>query len=799
MVFVILLLYFMYSMYSLEGFVGASVSQANQETIQSKLADRTNPLAQLQNPLTNPAMPIGISAALAADLTTINQVALNAPSLVASQQVAPMNPIAPRVDNENSFLGMIQMCKTKGNADQPFSDPAFAANCGVCLSSGSLKTGEVFTDSSVTGVLVYAADKADAMADMKTNGYPFPRVVPSLQAAVCKGATKGDDSQPVLAITKKDYDAFMKRKVCRDGNQLGNECGRCIATSETSWVPSNGGVQAITLWLWGAGTVMPSIGGKNVSAGDVLSMTKVLKYELGKVKEGTTISINVTQGASADGPYVYGAITSLTVLGRVYKLSIDKFLELDTASGTFPRRGSPKYFTDVKVSCVKILPQANSQRMNLSGFLPLTFVENDQLAAYDCPGAPYVTTQESAEVMITDPCLNPRGQGPKNYTDECMQKTILDAGCSTNGSWYKTLPPMTERTFPVSQYTQILKWVNELFGESVPDVSMGCRGIDISTPCDKFLAGGTPDKTCLAYLYSNASEANKRVGRAYPTAQAKYTSLNTNRVIQFCQPGGKLNPEMNDNAVATLQSVSKGYNNYTGIEAIKRYLSDLYSKATSDLDIDTPDSKGGRRTSWENCIGMNVAGAPVDRVTENSKNDVIDTNRTCYPFPASIDLKEPTTTYTNIQMTGNYILSFDITPRSVNKTLWGCVIHFSLNQQDISRCPAIWFVPGTTQLHVRIGDMDPNTKDPKYAGAGTGWNWGQDTDSIPLNQKSSFRLECSGKDVKVTVNSQKFTLTQPTTRAAGTATVYIGGAQFGAGSGQGIADALIENICYTVL
>jgi hypothetical protein len=275
--------------------------------------------------------------------------------------------------------------------------------------------------------------------------------------------------------------------------------------------------------------------------------------------------------------------------------------------------------------------------------------------------------------------------------------------------------------------------------------------------------------------------------------------MNNSRVIQFCQPEGKLNPAMNDNAVATLQSVSKGYNNYSGIEAIKRYLSDLYSKATSDLDIDTLDSKGGRRTSWENCIGMNVAGAPIDRVKENSKNDVIDTNRTCYPFPTSIELKEPTTTYENVQMTGNYILTFDITPRSKQNNLWGCVIHFTLNKQDTSRCPAIWFVPGTTQLHVRIGDMNPNAKDPKYAGVGTGWNWGQDTDSIPLNQKSSFRLECSGKDVKITVNSQKFALTQPSSRPVGTATVYLGGSQYGPVSGQGPADALVENICYTVL
>jgi hypothetical protein len=754
------------------------------ETIEDKVKNRFNPLAQGQDPLTNPAMPIGIEEALASKLTTINEVALNVPKLMANgagsyTQVAPTDPISPRVDNENSYLGLIQMCKTKGTGNTPFSDPAFAANCGMCLTSGSLKTGEKF--NYPTGVLIYSEDKTTAINQQKSNGYAFPRVIPSLDSAVCQGATRSDDSQPVLAITQKDFDAFRKRKNCRDSHGLGNECAQCISNKETSWIPASGGTQPITLWLWGSGSVIVTLGGQAVAGGDsakplLLANDKGLQIPLGKAPEGTSLNVRVTQ-TSVDGPYLYGAITSMTPANKLYKLPIDRFMEKDTLSGSFPRRGSPLYFSEIKAACVKLLPQANKTMMAVDGFLPLTFVEPDQLASFDCPASPFVSTQASAEIMVDDPCLNPRGQGPKNYTDECMRQTILAAGCSTNGTWYKNLPEPNDRNFERSFYTNVLRWVNEIFGETVPAVSMGCRGLDISSPCDDFLYGGVPDQACMNYLYTNESEGNKRIGRTYNGSPATFTSMNK-RQIQFCQSGGSLNPT-NANGLAALQEKARvGYNGSTGIEAIRKYLSDVFTKATSNLDANVADSNGGRRDSWALCIGAPIADPPLNFVKKDSKDDVVPPPQ-CHPFPRTYTPSQ-NTNVGRINISGDYILSFDITPRGIVGA-WANIVHFNMvnHPYDGSRCPAIWFWPGGLALHVRIGDAND-------------WNWGQDSNPLPMNQKSSFRLECVGKRVTMTVNNNVWNLTQPTERAKGQANVYTSNPWYQP------ANALVENFCYQV-
>jgi hypothetical protein len=94
------------------------------------------------------------------------------------------------------------------------------------------------------------------------------------------------------------------------------------------------------------------------------------------------------------------------------------------------------------------------------------------------------------------------------------------------------------------------------------------------------------------------------------------------------------------------------------------------------------------------------------------------------------------------------------------------------------RSPAIWFFPGELKFHVRIGDTSDG-------------NWGMNTDSIPLNQESSFRLECKGNSVTVTVNERVYKATQPSARPSGNAIVYATSPWHSA------ANAYLENLCYT--
>jgi hypothetical protein len=756
------------------------------ETLNDKVTDRTNPLAQTQNPLKNPAAPIGISESAGTALRNMSQMALNVPSLVPMNGVLTqgplVDPISPRIDNENSYFGMIKMCKEKGVGDRPFDDPAFAANCGMCVTSGSLKSGETF--NKPTGVLVYAADKENAQKDKTTNQYIFPRVVPSIDAATCEGASRSDSSKPSLAITQADFDAFKARAACRASHGLGNGCSQCVSNKESSWIPANGGTQPLTLWLWGAGNVVVSIGGQKVAGADPLKPAvlsdSTMQLPLGRVKEGTSVNVNVSKGTSVEGPYVYGIITSLTPANKPYKLAIEKFLELDKVSGTFIRKGAPKYFSDVKAYSAKLLPQGGQTSMSLDGFIPLTFVEPDQLAAFDCAASPYVSSQASAELLINDPCLNPRGQGPTNYTKECLQQALLNAGCSTNGTWYKN-PTIDGKTTIANWTAAVSALANRPGADTDVNVSMGCRGVDVSTPCDPFMGGGIPNAACMAYLYSNNSESSKRAGRAYNTAGGKFTS-NNGKQIQFCQPEGSLNPA-NPNGMAALQAAAAGYNGLSGIEAVRRFLSDVFTKATGDLDINKPDAEGGRKDSWAKCIGAPLAAPLPGSVGLNARSDVITNGQQCHSlFPSRIDLNgRQGNNLGQIQVTGDYILSFDITLRSLQGP-WTNIIHFTTTGNNCcaagDRCPAIWFFPGGSQFHVMVGDMEVG-------------NWGVNTNPIPLNQKVSFKLICQGPSVSVTANGQVINATQPRARGTGTASVWM------ADPWHPAANALVENLCYT--
>eukprot|EP00731_Ephydatia_muelleri_P035697 Em0149g3a len=113
----------------------------------------------------------------------------------------------------------------------------------------------------------------------------------------------------------------------------------------------------------------------------------------------------------------------------------------------------------------------------------------------------------------------------------------------------------------------------------------------------------------------------------------------------------------------------------------------------------------------------------------------------------------------------DYTLSFDIVPKGTVTDGHASILHFTTGTDCCDfggRSPAIWFNPGSTELHVRIGDS-------------TNWNWGFDRpDALPLNISTKVTLECKGNDVKLTVETRVYTATQPTHRFTGNFVVYAG-------------------------
>lgn len=798
-----------------ENFADTSVATLNN--------DRTNPLATVKSG----AIPVGISVGdLANERDKYKAIFGTKPSTnsreaaegFAGAGAAEDPKFMPVAYDENSEPGLINFCKKNGSSATPFSDAKFAANCGVCVTKGVVNTldsnGKAIAVpfTQPTGVLVYQADKDRAIADQATNGFHFPNLLPSLNAATCAGASAGGDSEPVLAINQGDLDAFKKRIACREGKAIGNECGLCVSPNVYSYVPANGDINPLTLVLWGYGAVTLAVGGQEVrsngapgpdASGNMrpvyLSEDAPLVYTMGIVPEGTSIEVEVsTEGtARAPPPFVYGVLvtknsTASSTVDGIYKLAMDKFIETDKVSNSFPRYGAPKNFTyttpdkkTIKPYLKQIRPSPRSNRMKLIGSIPVTLVQKDQLASYDCPTSPMMMLQGSAEMLSDDPCVNPKGQKPGKYSEACLQGAVVSAGCSTDGSWYKNITNIVG-TLSIGELTTIIKSLIPLAKTDV-GVAMGCLGKNISTPCDPYVSGNgaaaVPNRACLIYTYKNLSEGS-RVGRSYRAATA-YSSLN-GKTIQFCQSEGALNPEK-PSGESRLIAAAQGYNGKVGLEAVRTYISDIYTKASGSLDINKLDKDGGRKDSWNDCFGIPIADPVIGNVRVNSAGTVQSTQDTCSTIlPLQYTPTQNTLFGTVSMASGDYILAFKIKPTAVVGN-WANIIRFQSTSvwggdccTPGQRSPSIWFFPGAFNLHVRIGDQ-------------TDGNWGINTNPIPLNQVSSVRLECRGRNVMLTVNDQVYSATQPTARARGTMRVY------GSDPWYQPARAEVAGLCYTGL
>jgi hypothetical protein len=143
-----------------EGFV-VPLNGTPYDKIQNEIQNRSNPLASQQNPLTNP-MNLGLSVSDSAALRSMYNSAMDVPIQTGDgrgglKMQPRIDQINPRIDNAGSFLALVDYCKKTGATTDPFKDPTFAQNCGMCMSKGRLITGERF--EVPTGVVVYAEDK----------------------------------------------------------------------------------------------------------------------------------------------------------------------------------------------------------------------------------------------------------------------------------------------------------------------------------------------------------------------------------------------------------------------------------------------------------------------------------------------------------------------------------------------------------------------------------------------------------------------------------------------------------------
>ena len=174
-----------------EPFIG-SMSQSEEERL-GALATTINSPTNTDRAGNNPTNFIAsvaniLTAATATNIQNTYNTALGNPNT------------GPRIDDNTSLLYMIDFCYHGAKVSNPFSDPAFVTNCGICMTTGTLVDGRPSTGSNL-GVVVYPEDKAYSLSQ----GID---AAPSAHTATCAPLIKTSDAGSnvtSLAINAQQY------------------------------------------------------------------------------------------------------------------------------------------------------------------------------------------------------------------------------------------------------------------------------------------------------------------------------------------------------------------------------------------------------------------------------------------------------------------------------------------------------------------------------------------------------------------------------------------------------------------
>jgi hypothetical protein len=643
------------------------------ETTLEMTQDRANPLAAQQQPLTNPATNIGISQDSGANIRELSQVALNSPledSVFKARTSGDpgiafglksernMNTISPRIDNEDSFLGMIKFCKdtVDSSGKNAWQNPKFSRDCGICMTDTTLliddKARRTYNSSNGTGVLVYHEDKLLASNTQLHNNFRYPRAIPSLRAADCTGTSLTDDEKvPVLAINSNMYADMFSRNECKHTaafNTLTRSCGQCQSdriSERGTWSyikqPPAGNLRQLSIRLYGSGNATIRVNNQIITGGSgiVLSNEPTIR-SFGDpnnppyIKEGDPLSITVTGG---NDKYLQGIIHSIVPNGSEHLSDLYNTLSNDTITGIQPKPHPTEKRLFRGKEYITMIPGLNRDSMILQGILPYTYIDGsnyadkskNQIAYYDCKAGPYKTDGTIIETSSHCPPVRP----PGGYSDSCIRSILTSAGCTSAGDWYQRV------ILPVhiasSNLSYIRNWLSTAVAnaESDPYIFMGCYGANRSNVCDTYIGtNAVPSRDCLQLLYDNTITRRNLISTSnsvtpYSAAGENflnYRALNGN-TDRYCRPEGALNPSSGN---ATLSNIALGYRRsdslpmLTGIAAVNDYLSYTYSRAVNNqLDIHVPDSNGGRKTSWENCFGTIIR--PKEVIPVNNISDTV--------------------------------------------------------------------------------------------------------------------------------------------------------------------------------
>jgi hypothetical protein len=481
-------------------------------------------------------------------------------------------------------------------------------------------------------------------------------------------------------------------------------------------------------------------------------------------------------------------------------MDIFRIVLTDTITGRKPRTTGSSSLKGTTVTTMA--PGFGKTQMILILPMPFTFVDPATEQASLCKDTPFITKQASAEFLNSDPCYK-KGSGPGTFSLECLQGAYLSNGCVEGGKGFPkdastSSALMTKGDGSYRSLNDIAAFVYaNAIGSSTGVGANGaklsitewskasefCTGKSIRSPCDTDAKASGPLSTdCLSYLWNNGGGKMDAAGKVdpslatYSVGSLASSLFPTDTAPRFCQASGSLSP-IDSNGGVNKKSVDY-WKTQGGVEAVKKKMANIHAMANS---VGLKDSE--RLPYLTQCYGMTKLAPAVQGPAFPAEP----VQGTSY-LPTSLIPSPGRVLGSNIDIYENYRIIFAVTPKSVNHSNWSSILHFSNGTQDGfnlgHRSPAIWFYPGSLQLHIRIGD----SKNGNY-----GVDPGEYHVGCALNKRSVLIIECNGKNITIVLDGKVIRTTQPTHRFSGKGFAFSGHPWYQA------ANCHIEDLSYTKL
>jgi hypothetical protein len=660
-----------------------------------------------------------------------------------------------------------------------FDDPEFSKDCGMCLDIGTNSDRVPATG----GLVLLEDDKKVAREGTHSN------FLPDYQPTIgfCPAGS--------MVSTKEECVKLQRQLLCNKNSSYDLPgCSQCYSDTSYSIIDpkTSPGVVSDYGVISVIGEGMLKIEeGRNLKDHIPLSLTKPYKYTV-RDGEGSRVKLSITPPADSDEDnptvaHISGVLSSETGTGT-FTQDLRRIVLVDEMTGRKPRSHGKATLNGTPVS--SMAPGHGKDTAVIVVIIPFSFAETTTMESTLCKDAPFVTKQSSAEFLESDPCYK-KGSGPGKFSLECLQGIWEDNSCTGEGKGYpgdaaRASALMTAEDGSFSSLNDIADFIyNKALITSTgvdengvkfkmkdwSDASVFCTGREITSPCDTETKNTGPlSPECIVHLWNNQSSKKTWQGKDDPIGPTYY---NTNSVSLFkegptlrsCQTTGTLSP-IDPNGTMK-KAIVRYWQKQGGVNNVKRVMADLHRAANAQRVADDQLSP-----YFKQCYGdIQMAPRPPTIFACNNSAGL----------PLSYTITKGAK-IGQLTMTQDYRLQFDITPRGTVGN-WGSIIHFTRDgNRDYGefgfRTPAIWFWPGGLGLHVRIGDANGDH------------NWGWDSAAgCAVGKTSHVSLECRGKSVRLTVDSNSYSLTQPTYRYSGPLMVY------GCDPWYDAANATIDNVC----